>query len=60
MALTFDELLEKLKQEEETLLVEILEIQSVDIVNRFEDFISNKYDYLLEEYDDLVEPDDED
>jgi hypothetical protein len=60
MALTFDELLEKLKQEEETLLVEILEIQSTDIVNRFEDFISNKYDYLLEEYDDLVEPDDED
>ena len=60
MALTFDELLEKLKQEEETLLVEILEIQSADIVNRFEDFISNKYDYLLEEYDDLAEPDDED
>ena len=60
MALTFDELLEKLKQEEETLLVEILEIQSAEIVNRFEDFISNKYDYLLEEYDDLAEPDDED
>jgi hypothetical protein len=50
MAITFDELLEKLKQEEETLLVDVLEIQSNDIVNRFEDFITNRLDYLLNEY----------
>ena len=57
MALTFDELLEKLKREEETLLVEILEIRSEDIVNRFEDFISTRIEYLLDEYDDLVDED---
>lgn len=57
MAITFDELLDYLKQEEETLLLEILEIRSEDIVNRFEDFISNKYEYLLAEYNNDL-PDD--
>jgi|LakMenE18May11ns_1017448.scaffolds.fasta_scaffold9750732_2 hypothetical protein len=54
MAITYNELLDRLKQEEETLLVEVLEIRSEDIVNRFEDFISNKLDYLIEEYEDQV------
>jgi len=60
MAITFDELLEKLKREEETLLVDILEIQSEDIVNRFEDFIANKIDYLLDGYEESNEDDEED
>jgi hypothetical protein len=53
MAITYNELLDRLKQEEETLLVEVLEIRSEDIVNRFEDFISNRLDYLIEEYDEF-------
>lgn len=53
MAMTYNELLDKLKQEEETLLVEVLEIRSEDIVNRFEDYISNRLDYLIEEYDEF-------
>lgn len=52
MSITFDELLDKLKREEETLLVEILEIRSEDIVNRFEDYINNDYDWLIAQYDD--------
>lgn len=51
--MTYNELLDKLKQEEETLLVEVLEIRSEDIVNRFEDYISNRLDYLIEEYDEF-------
>lgn len=51
--MTYNELLDKLKQEEETLLVEVLEIRSEDIVNRFEDYISNRLDYLIEEYEEF-------
>lgn len=59
MTITYNELLDKLKREEETLLVEVLEIRSEDIVNRFEDFISNRFEYLIEEYDDTFSDDDE-
>lgn len=50
MTTTRSELLDILKQVEEVTLMELLEITSEDIVNRFEDFIELKYDKLNEEY----------
>ena len=44
--MTFVELCNRLKQLEETLLLEVLEINSTEIVNRFEDKIEDKRDYL--------------
>lgn len=53
--MTFVELCNRLKQLEETLLLEVLEINSTEIVNRFEDKIEDKRDYL----EDDLELDDE-
>lgn len=55
MTTTNQELLDLLKQEDEVLLLELLEISSEDLVNRFEDFIEIKYDKLIEEYGDTDE-----
>ena len=40
------ELLEKLKQVEETILLELLEINSTELVDAFLDKIEEKLDYL--------------
>ena len=48
--ITFNELCEKLENVEETILVEILELNSMDIVERFQDIIEDKYDYLREDF----------
>lgn len=40
---------EKLRLLDETLLMELLEITSEEIVDRFQDKIEEKYDYLLRE-----------
>lgn len=50
MILTFEELKERLKTEDECYLLDILQIYSDEIVERFEDKIEEKYDQLVEEY----------
>jgi hypothetical protein len=50
--LTFKELCEKLESEEETILVEVLDLKSADIVDRCSDIIEDKFEYLEEEYRD--------
>ncbi len=52
MALTFTELKERLKRLPEIDLLEVLEISSEDLVERFEDLIEEKYDELTEELQD--------
>lgn len=51
MSYTYQELLEKLKREEETVLLEVLSITSEDLVDRFDDIIEKKIDMLFEEYE---------
>lgn len=51
MSYIYQELLEKLKCEEETALLEVLAISSEDIVDRFEDFIEQKLEMLFKEYE---------
>ena len=49
MNLTFEELKEKLQSVDEVTLLELLEIRSDDIVERFEDFIEEQQDKLMRE-----------
>lgn len=49
MNLTFEELKEKLQSVDEVTLLELLEIRSDDIVDRFEDFIEEQQDKLMRE-----------
>ncbi len=53
--LTHLELLERLKQIDETSLLEILEIYSDELVDRFQDKIERKREYLLGELEESVE-----
>jgi hypothetical protein len=43
-------LLETLRKTEETLLVELLELTSTDIVDKFLDTIEDKLDYLYDQF----------
>ena len=56
--MTFRELCDRLKMIDEVLLLEILDISSEEIVDRFEDFIEIKRDQIEEdlEVDDIYEP----
>ena len=47
--MTFKDLCDKLKQLPEIDLLEVLDINSEDLVDRFEDFIETKRDYLEDE-----------
>jgi len=47
MALTLEELKGRLKQLDEVILVDVLQLESEDIVNRFEDVIERNF-YNLE------------
>jgi hypothetical protein len=49
MNLSFEELKEKLKRIDEVTLLELLNIHSDDIIERFEDYIEDKYEQLLKE-----------
>lgn len=49
MNLTFEELKEKLQRVDEVTLLELLDIRSEDIVERFEDFIEEQQDRLTRE-----------
>jgi len=55
MTIPYNELLERLKQEDEVSLVEMLEIYPEDIVDRFPDKIEAKLDKLREEYEEELE-----
>jgi len=51
--LTLEELKQKLAERlDEITLLELLSINSYDIVERFEDFIENNYDRLMKEIED--------
>jgi len=52
MTVLYVELAEKLKRLDEITLLEILEISSEDLVERFADTIEEKYDELLEKVED--------
>lgn len=47
--ITFEELKEALKRLDEVTLLELLGIQSDDLVDRFDDVIENKQEYLTKE-----------
>lgn len=49
MNLTFEELKEKLQSVDEVTLLELLEIRSDDLVERFEDFIEEQQEKLMRE-----------
>lgn len=49
MNLTFEELKEKLQRVDEVTLLELLEIRSDDLVERFEDYIEEQQDKLMRE-----------
>lgn len=49
MSLTFEELKERLAMLDEVTLLELLNIHSVDLVERFEDVIEDKQDKLERE-----------
>lgn len=51
--MTKNELLEKLRDLEETLLVELLGLNSSDIVDRCLDLIEDNYEYLYHQVRDL-------
>lgn len=49
MNLTFNELKDRLKQIDEVSLLELLNIHSDDLVERFEDYIEDKQEELMKE-----------
>lgn len=55
MTILFDELKERLKRVEETILLEILNISSEEIVDRFEDIIEDHFEELASEFEDEEE-----
>ena len=52
MSLTYAELMERLKKVDEVSLLEILDISSEDIVDKFEERISTNIEYLMAELED--------
>ena len=54
MSLTFADIKNKLTMLDEITLMEVLEISSEDIVERFEDKIEQKLDYLSEELEEMT------
>lgn len=56
MSLTLEDVKKRLQKQDEVSLLEILEISSEDLVDRFEDKIEEKLDYFI---DDLGDEEDE-
>ena len=50
--LTFIDVCDRLKQQDEISVLEVLEITSEELVDRFTDKIENKLDYFLEDLED--------
>ena len=57
MTTTFEELNSKLKSLDEVTILEVLDISSEDIVDRFQDIIEERYDYLIGEFPDETQED---
>lgn len=49
--ITLVELIEKLKQTEETILLELLDVSSEELVDRFSDLIEEKYEQLVVQFE---------
>ena len=56
MTMTITELFEKLKELDELSILEILNITSEDLVNKFQYEIEDKFDTLVEKFDDEDNP----
>lgn len=50
--LTFIDVCDRLKQQDEISVMEVLEITSDELVERFKDRVEEKYEYLLEDLED--------
>lgn len=50
--LTFIDVCDRLKQQDEISVLEVLEITSEELVDRFQDKIENKLDYFAEDLED--------
>jgi len=57
MTTTFEELNSKLKSLDEVTILEVLDISSEDIVDRFQDLVEERYDYLIDEFPDETQED---
>ncbi len=55
---TVNDIAEEMMRYPETDILEVLEISSEDLVNRFMDKIVDKYDYLSEEFEEVDEDED--
>lgn len=53
MPLTFRDVCDRLKMLPEPVLLEVLDISSEDIVDKFEAVIEERYDYLAEDLEDM-------
>lgn len=52
MSLTLIDLMDRLKKVDEISLLEVLDISSEDIIDRFSDKIEERFDYLVGEFQD--------
>lgn len=59
MKIHLDFLVERLKLYDQTLLIELLDITSEEIINRFIDVVQDKRDFLQEELEIFVATDDD-
>ena len=50
--LTFTDVCDRLKQQDEISILEVLELTSEELVDRFHDKIEDKLDYFLEDLED--------
>lgn len=50
--LTFTDVCDRLKKQDEISVLEVLEITSEDLVDRFQDKIEDKLDYFIEDLED--------
>ena len=57
MTTTFEELNSKLKSLDEVTILEVLDISSEDIIDRFQDIVEERYDYLINEFPDETQED---
>lgn len=55
---TVNDIAEEMMRYPETDILEVLEISSEDLVNRFIDKIIDRYDYLSEEFEEVDEDED--
>jgi len=55
MALTLEDLKDKLKREDEVTLMELLEVSSEDLVEMFEHRIDARYEILIEDYEEELD-----